>query len=553
MKRLNWRLTGIALIGLICLGLVTDVSDNLYEISKNLDIFGRLYREVNTLYVDETQPTRLMRTGIDAMLGTLDPYTTFISEDEAEEVTFMSTGQYAGVGALVGRRDGRIVILETYEGYPADRAGLRPGDQLLGVDTVTFNERTQVADVRLLLRGTQGSGVSIRFLRQGEPAARTVALSRDQIKINNVPYAGMLDAETGYIVLTGFTQDASLEVTQALKTLRAAHPALKSLVLDLRDNPGGRLDEAIRVANVFIPQQERIVETRGRLEGSQKTYLATQPAADAEIPLVVLINARTASAAEIVAGAVQDLDRGVIMGEKSFGKGLVQNIRQLSYNTQLKITTAKYYTPSGRCIQAIDYADRNAQGDATRIPDSLRQAFKTRNGRMVYDGGGIEPDLPALAPALAPVTRELERQGVIFDFVTRFMASHPALTVNREYQVDDNTFQAFIAYVKERKFSYQTPVSAEYEALRAAAQAEQPDATWSPALEAIGTRLASLHAEEIARHRAEIEARIRREMLARHLYKKGEIEAGLGTDPVLLAAAALLHDTGRYRQLLTKP
>ncbi|MCB0844758.1 MAG: S41 family peptidase, partial [Bacteroidetes bacterium] len=392
LKKRRFLVLSLVIMVSFSVGFITHVPDNYFEISKNLDIFGKLYREINSLYVDDTDPSELMRTGIDAMLNSLDPYTNYIGEEEIEDFRFMSTGKYGGIGALIGKRKGNIVVLEPYDGYPAQKAGLKAGDQILQIEDTKIGSDKEVSDVRDLLRGEEGTPVKLTIQRLGEEEPMILSLERDQVKVDNVPYSGMVNDHIGYIALTGFTQDAGKEVKKALEKLKKEHSSLSGLILDLRGNPGGRLDEAINVANVFITQKEKIVETRGRQEESRRALYANRPATDDMTPLAVLVNSRSASASEIVAGSIQDLDRGIVVGNRSFGKGLVQNIRPLSYNSQLKVTTAKYYTPSGRCIQAINYADRNEDGSVARIPDSLKNSFTTRNGRTVYDGGGIEPD-----------------------------------------------------------------------------------------------------------------------------------------------------------------
>ncbi|TAE47314.1 MAG: S41 family peptidase [Bacteroidetes bacterium] len=547
------RKTLISIIAGICLlsvGFITQTDDNFVEISKNLEIFGRLYRELNASYVDDPNPNRLMRTGIDAMLHSLDPYTTFIGEDEAEDIRFMSTGEYGGVGALVGKRDKKIQIIEIYEGYPADQAGLRPGDQIVKIDSTIIGPEKAVADVRKMLRGDQGLMVTVEVLRSGLDKTLRVNLIREQVKVNNVPYFGMVQDKIGYIALTGFTQDAGIELEKALRSLRAAHPQMTGVILDLRDNPGGRLDEAVRVANAFLPQNELIVETRGRIEGSHRALTAPYLPVDARIPLVVLVNGRSASASEIVAGAIQDLDRGVILGQRSFGKGLVQNIRPLSYNTQLKVTTAKYYTPSGRCIQAINYAERNEDGSVGRIPDSLRTAYQTRNQRTVYDGGGIEPDVRIEAPPLKTITRELERQGIFFDFVSRYAQTRSSIPAASLFVLGDGDYQEFVTYVQGRDFSYETPADKELEELRSLLKAEQASGAVESELDNLARKLQQQKDLDLNKNRAEIGQMLTREIVRRYHYRRGLIEVSLNNDPEIAAAIEVLSDPQRYGTIL---
>mgnify|MGYP006272942619 CR=1 FL=1 len=541
---------GVAILS-FSVGFISDVSDDYLEISKNLDIFGHLYREVNTHYVDETDPSNLMRTGIDAMLSSLDPYTNFIGEEDLEDFEFMSTGQYGGIGALVGKRDDHIVILEPYQGYPADQAGLKAGDLLLQINEVPITAEMEVIDVRNLLRGNKGTPITLRVRRPGKNEPISVIVRRDRITVDNVPYYGALNDQIGYIALTGFTQDAAKEVQEAIQTLKRSQPDLKGIVLDLRGNPGGRLDESIRIANLFVEQRQMIVETRGRVSGSRQTYVAQRPAEVPTLPITVLINGRSASASEIVAGAIQDLDRGVIVGERSFGKGLVQNIRPLAYRTQLKITTAKYHTPSGRCIQAIDYAERNADGSVSRIPDSLRSTFSTRNGRPVRDGGGIGPDLEVAAEVTPLVARALQNQGLIFRFVNQYVQDRPRIAPPREFALTDEDYQSFVAFVRSQDFTYQTPADAELEKLRETVNEEAYAQLLQADLATLEEKLETQKTGDLMKHRDAIQRMLREEILTRYYYRAGAIEGMLPGDPQVEAAIAVLRDPKRYRGILT--
>ncbi|MEL6673828.1 MAG: S41 family peptidase [Bacteroidota bacterium] len=529
-------------------GFITDVNDNYFEISKNLDIFGKLYREINSLYVDETDPSKLMRTGIDAMLNSLDPYTNYISEEEVDDLRFMTTGQYGGIGALVGKRNGKMIVMEPYEDYPADEAGIKAGDQLIRIDGKAITEEMEVIDVRNILRGQKGSQVIVEVSRSGK--LQKLQLRRDRIKVDNVPYYGMVNKEVGYISLTGFTQDAGKEVQMATESLKKKHPRLKGIILDLRGNPGGRLDEAVNVANVFVPQKEVIVETRGRMNGTRKSHAARRTATDTEIPLVVLVNHRSASASEIVAGSIQDLDRGVIVGRRSFGKGLVQNIRPLSYNTQVKVTTAKYYTPSGRCIQAINYAERAKDGNVVRIPDSLKNSFQTRNGRTVYDGGGIEPDVVVALPEEKAVTKALIAQGLIFDFATQFAVETVNLKSPRDFEVSNELYREFMTYVNEREFSYDTEADRQLDKLTETLQEEAYGTELKPQIDRIEAKLKAAKDQELQKEQARISQLLKEEIIKRYYYKDGVIESRLVDDQDVSQAVNILTDETRYQAYL---
>ena len=532
------------------LGFITHYSNDYYEISKNLDIFGKLFRDVNTMYVDDTDPEKLIRTGIDAMLESLDPYTTFISEEESDQVRFLTKGEYGGIGALVGKRKGRILIIEPYEDFPADEAGIKAGDQLLKVEDSLITEDMTIADVRDLLRGKKGTEVDITVLRNGAETALRV--KRDRIKIPNVPYFGFVREDVGYISLEGFTENASQEVIKALDQLKATSKELKGVMLDLRGNTGGRLDEAIHVSNVFIPQNEAIVETRGRIDGSQRKLYTRRQATDSQIPLVVLVDGRSASASEIVAGAIQDLDRGVIVGQKSFGKGLVQDIRPLSYNAQLKITTAKYYTPSGRCIQAINYRERDANGKAMRIPDSLRNTFNTRNGREVKDGGGISPDLFIESPESIPLLASIIGEGLIFDFATQYASSHSELSAPKSFHVDEALFAEFKDFVQQKNLSLRTPLDSKLEEITEDLKEEGYYDSLTDELTTLSKAIENKKAKDLDALRGEISLMLEQEIAKRYYYKQGIVEVSFDDDPEILAGLEVLDDAARYKEILRK-
>lgn len=546
MKRV---LIGVLAVSLVfTVGFVTDSSDNYFEISKNLDIFGKLYREINSYYVDDPDPNELMREGIDAMLGTLDPYTNYISEEEASDYKFLTTGTYAGIGALIGKRGDRLIIMEAYENYPAEKSGLKPGDILLKVEGTAINgESMNVSDVRDLLRGEQGTQAEI-VIQRGDNTLE-FAVPRGSIRINNVPYFGMATESIGYISLTGFTQDAGKEVAQAVTEL-AKNKDLEGIILDLRGNPGGRLDEAVNVTNVFVERDQLIVETRGRIPASKRKHFARKQAVNADIPLVVLVNGKSASASEIVAGAIQDTDRGVILGQRSFGKGLVQNIRPLSYNTQLKVTIAKYYTPSGRCIQAINYAEKNEDGSVARIPDSLKNSFETAAGRIVYDGGGIEPDVTIDSDASVTLIRELDGQGLIFDFVTSYTESHESISSPREFSITDELYGEFINFVEDQDFTYTTAAEEKLAEFEKMVEEEEYGEALQAKISQLEAQIASHKDMNLNLHRDEISPMIEEEILKRYYYERGALEGALNEDPEVLRAISILTNNQEYQEIL---
>jgi carboxyl-terminal processing protease len=543
-------------LGGLLLGAITRTADDYFEISKNMEILGKIYLEVNQTYVDETNPTELMHTSIDAMLASLDPYTNYYSESQIEYAKLMNSGQYSGIGAEIGLRRDRMVVLELYGGGPADEAGLRVGDELIMVDQISLiDEQLTLDEVNSLLLGEKGSPLSVTVNRSGQAESLEIAISRGgtDTERENVPYYGMINDSIGYILLKGFTGEAAAEMRAATASLRKDHPALASLVLDLRGNPGGRLDQAVDICNLFISQGEQIVEMRGRTPDSKNIFYTRQPAWDLDIPLAVIVNGRSASASEIVSGAIQDLDRGVIVGRRSFGKGLVQNVRPLSYNTQMKITIAKYYTPSGRCIQAIDYAHRNPDGSVGRIPDSLNTAFDTRNGREVYDGGGIDPDLEVVKPDPSPVIIALEQQNLIFDFASQYASERDSLPPPRSFDIDDATYRQFVAFVESKQFDFRTATEQQLETVTEALQSAGYAPAIMEALEGLRSRLREQKDQDLYRFQAEISDRLRDEVIQRFYFQQGVIEASFDHDPDLVTAIEVLTDPARYREILRLP
>lgn len=536
---------------LFSFGFQDKTDDNYFEISKNLDIFGKMYREVNAYYVDDVDPAKFMRTGIDAMLESLDPYTQFISASEIEEYKFMSTGQYGGIGAVITTREKSVLVSEPYEDSPSAKAGLKAGDVILKIDNEEIEGKgMSTLDVRNLLRGQPNTKVTVTVRRSGVAAPIVAEVTRDEIKIKNVPFYGMVDAETGYIALTGFTQGAGREVAAALTELKRDNPGIKGVILDLRGNPGGLLFEAVEVSNVFVNQGEKIVETRGRMEGSGSTYSARNQAVDASIPLVVIVDRRSASASEIVSGTIQDLDRGVILGQRSFGKGLVQTTRTLSYNSQLKITTAKYYTPSGRCIQAIDYSNRNEDGSVGKVPDSLMKAFKTRSGRTVYDGGGVDPEVKMELPKYHTITSELVRQNLIFDFATEFATQHAEIAKPREFKITDDIYRDFVRFVESKSFKFETPTEKEIAKLKEQAEKDKYLDEITAEIKAMEAKMEAEKKADIQNFRDEISLFLENEILQRYYYRRGEMENNFDHDSEIQEAAKLLKDPAQINKLL---
>lgn len=548
MKKIKLTLALALLAGFIL--VATAPNDHYFELSKNIDIFGKVLREVDNNYVDDIEPNAFVRTGLDAMLGSLDPYTNYISASEIEDYQYQSTGQYGGIGALIGKRKNKFIVSECYPEKPAHKSGLRAGDEVIQIDElkVAGTDMTTL-DVRNLLRGTPGTTVKLTVRRADQPEPVAITITRETIKVNNVPYYGMVNDNIGYIVLTGFTKDAGSEVKQALIELKK-NPNLKGVILDLRGNPGGLLYEAINISNIFVNKGEKVVETRGKMEGSFKRYMAENMPADTELPLAVLIDGRSASASEIVSGVMQDLDRGVVVGRRSFGKGLVQTTRPLSYRSQIKITTSRYYTPSGRCIQAIDYSKRDKNKGVVKIADSLRSTYYTKNKREVMDAGGIMPDIVVPRAEYHKVTMELATQDLIFDFATRYYNAHKEIGPAKDFRVSDELYREFVDFVTAQKFTYETQVEAELKKLEELMKKEKDYASVQNYYNELKTALERQKGNDLMDYQEEIRILLGEEIARRYYNRAGYIEAGFKTDPYVLAAVKVLQDPTTYSGIL---
>lgn len=523
-------------------------SERYFEIAKNLDIMATLFREVNTFYVDEVNPAQLMQTGIEAMLESLDPYTNYIPEDDIEDYMTMTTGQYAGVGLLVGKINGKNTVIMPYEGYSAEKSGLKIGDELLKINEVDVATKS-IDEIGKLLKGQIDTELSMTVKRMNQIDPLQVTLKREKVTISNVPFFGMLPNNVGYIKLSDFTQGAGKEVRDALLNLKSK--GANKIVLDLRDNPGGLLHEAVNVSSVFIPQNKEVVSTKGKVTEWNKTYNSTNPPIDTEIPLAVLTSSGSASAAEIVAGVIQDYDRGIIVGQKSYGKGLVQATRPLTYNSQLKVTTAKYYTPSGRCIQALDYSNRNEDGSVGKVPDSLKVAFKTKNGRIVYDGGGVDPDKLVERTQYAPITFALVSKGLIFRFSTEYFYKHPTISSAREFKLSDAEYNEFVKWLADKNFDYTTKVEKSIDELIAHAKKEKYYQDIEKQIQSLRTQVMHNKESDLQKFKDEITQMLEEEIVSRYYWHKGLVEASFDRDAELTAAIQLLDDNANYAKILT--
>jgi len=538
---------------ILCLLILAGISSGFFaiqesrdfRIAKNLDIFFTLFRELNTFYVDEIDPDKVIKNSIDNMLKTLDPYTVYYPESDADEFTFMTTGKYGGIGSLVRNSGDYVVIIEVYKGFPADRAGIRPGDLVKRIDGVSIKGLT-TDRVSEKLKGNLCSENTITTERNGNESDHI--MKRERIIIPPVPYSGMLDDKTGYIRLTNFTQNCISDVKDALLELKTRNPG--QIILDLRSNPGGLLTEAVEVVNLFVGPGNEVVSTKGKVKQFDEDFKTTKTAIDEKIPIAVLINRASASAAEIVAGAIQDLDRGVIVGQRSYGKGLVQVTRPLSYNTQLKVTTAKYYIPSGRCIQALDFLHPNEDGSVGIIPDSLISEFKTRNGRIVKDGGGITPDVEVNPEPVGQIATELYFRNYIFDFATRYYWSHPGVTEPSQIKITDKDFSDFRDYLLERKFNYKTVTETSLNELIANAKKEKYYDLHKDLFTELEKDVTHNLDHDLTLFRDEITGFLEEEIVGRFFYEGGAIAWSVKKDEQVNKALEILNNRDRYNSIL---
>lgn len=518
------------------------------ELVKNLDIYYTLFRELNMFYVDETDPEELVTTSIDAMLSSLDPYTSYIPESNMDDFQFETTGEYGGIGALINQAGEQVIIAEPYEGFPAARAGLRAGDVILEVDGVPTRD-VEIQSVRDRLRGTPGSELTLEIERYGQEKPMKVSLLREKISIPNVPYYGMIDQGMAYIRISNFTTGASLEVERAFEEIKDDHE-LTSLVLDLRSNPGGLLIEAVRICNLFVDKGELIVSTRGKVNQWDSDYSTTRSPLDKELPLVVLVNRGSASASEIVAGALQDLDRAVVVGQRTFGKGLVQTSRPLKYNAQLKVTTAKYYIPSGRCIQALDYTHRNPDGSVGVIPDSLISEFKTRNGRLVYDGGGIQPDFEVTPEMLSEISLQLYTQQMFFNFASRYRNSHPEIEAPGSYSLSDDEYALFKQFIEAEGFEFKTASEQAFEQLLNSAKREKYYDMAKAEFASLEEKLSHNNLKDLETFEEEIRQILTEEIVNHYYYRAGRILSQIQDDIQLDKAKEILLEPGLLKEVL---
>ena len=528
-------------------------SASFFEVSKNLDIFTTLYKELNTYYVDELKPDHLIQAGVDEMCNSLDPYTDYITEENMADYRTQTTGRYGGIGAIIGTRGDWVTITDPYEGFPAAKAGLRAGDKVISIDGKAAKKLAS-DDVSRMLKGKAGTNVVVKIARleaDGKEKELTVTLTREEIKIKNVPYYGTVGKDIGYIRLSGFTEKASTEVRNALNLLIAKNK-IKGLILDLRGNPGGLLNEAIAIANVFVDKNIEIVSTKGKTDDQNKQYTTTSDPVDTKIPMTVLVDGGSASAAEIVTGSMQDLDRAVVIGQRTYGKGLVQSTHSLPYNAKLKITTAKYYIPSGRCIQAINYADRAQDGSVKRKADSLKVAYKTIGGRTVYDGVGIDPDIKLEPEKLSQIGIALITKNLMFDFATEYRAKHEAIGSAKNFQLSDAEYDEFVAYVTKQGFSYETRSEKIIDALKETAEKEKTFAAIDNDYETMKKAMMHDKKQDLYKEKKQIKGILEEEIASRYTLNAGRLEASFKNDEEIAKAVEILNDEAKLKSLLKK-
>jgi carboxyl-terminal processing protease len=531
----------------LLLFVAADDGELFFKINRSIDLFGKVYREIVLQHVDEVDPGQLMHRGIDGMLSGLDPYTVFIDDRENDELELVTTGRYGGIGISIGVRDGQVVIINLLEGFSASRLGLQIGDRLLEVEG-TLVSTVKPEEIRRLVRGAPGTEVRLKIERAGEPAPLDFVLLREDIRVRNISYSGLVEPGIGYIRLERFSRTAGEDVRNAVKELRSSGN-LRGVVLDLRDNPGGLLDIAVDVVSAFVPESSLVVSTKGRRRESERRYLTDQAPLAPDVPLAVLVNGNSASASEIVAGAVQDLDRGVVVGTRTFGKGLVQTVSRLTETASLKITTARYYTPSGRCIQVLDYAHRSSDGSASTIPDSLRQTFRTRNGRVVTEAGGIVPDSTVTEPSSGPFIDALARKAMFFKFAS-WMAVHGRL--DSATRVTDRTLAAFERYLDSTGFRFEEEAEAAIKSLRTIATDGRYQAGFFAELDALEKLSAAEKRRSFDRYRDEVRRGLLMEFASRTQGERGRIQASLAGDRQVAAAVGLLKSPASYGSRLER-
>ncbi|MFC4722824.1 S41 family peptidase [Geojedonia litorea] len=543
MKKLIQHRILIPVLALSFLLLGSAFKSDFFEVAKQIEIFTTMFKELNMNYVDDTNPGDLMDTAIKSMLNDLDPYTNFMNEQDIEAARINNTGDYTGIGASVLTLKDKLVIVEPYKGYPADKAGLKAGDEIIKVENVVVADFKD--DAGNLLQGAAGSSVNLTYKRQGKTETTTV--KRESVEIHAVPHFSMVDDKTGYVVLRQFNEKASTETINAIRSLKKE--GAQRLILDLRGNPGGLLHEAVNIVNIFVPQNQLVVTTKSKVKKYNKTYYTQKEPLDTEIPLVVLIDGRSASASEIVSGALQDLDRAVIVGARSFGKGLVQRPKPLVYGTQMKITISRYYTPSGRCIQALDYWDRDNDGNATRVKKANYNTFKTKNGRNVYDGGGIQPDLELESSVYTAITKAILNENLIFDYATQYYYSNTVKDLT-SFNFNDSDFNNFKTFLKSRNFSFETKTEKAFDDALNVAIEEKIVANVDKEYNTLINAINAYKSRAIDANKAQLSALLSDEIIKRYFYREGLYKYYITNNPEIQKGLEILKSPVSYATFL---
>jgi len=519
-----------------------------FEISKNIDIFVTLYKQLHLNYVDELNSGELMKVAIDAMLEELDPYTVYIPESEIEDYKFMTTGQYGGIGAGIQKRGPWVLISEPYEGFPADLAGLRAGDKIIEINGKSAKDKS-IDEISSALKGQPGTEVVVLIQRDSTEKPFEKTITRKEIKVDNVPYYGMLNENVGYINLSEFRQNAAKEVRDAFVSLKEKNN-LKAIVIDLRGNGGGLLNEAVNIVNIFTEKGQLVVSTKGKLKDKNNYHKTMNAPVDLDIPLAILVDEGSASASEIVAGAIQDLDRGLVIGARTYGKGLVQNIIPLTYNAEMKVTVAKYYIPSGRCIQELDYSHKDGNGHATKFSDSLLTAFKTLNGRTVYDRGGIDPDILVTQEEFSNVAYALAEKYLAFDYATWFYKNHASIAPAGQFEITEDIYADFLSFIADKEYDYKTQSEDALEKLKTNAEKEKYFDAIKPEYEALKVKMMHDKQADLTKFKDQIKQLLKAYIIPRYYYQKGRIESSLKNDPCILKAIEALSNGDTYKGIL---
>ncbi len=551
LKRSKGFIAGVVLTATAFLFIRARTNDQYFEISKNLDVYANIMKELNTYYVDPIEPGKLVKTGVDAMLEDLDPYTNYITESDIEEYEFMTTGKYGGIGANMHRKGDDIYIGDVYENSPAQKAGLHPGDMVETIDNQVVKGKS-IDDLGLLLKGSPGTQITMKIKDAFTHAVSQKIITRSEIEISSVPYASLIGPgnNIAYVRLTQFTQGCAHQVKDAYDSLQKVQPALKGLVLDLRNNPGGLLEEAVAICNIFVDKGQLVVSTKGKIPDLDREYKTPGPVWNKTLPLTVLVNHSSASASEIVAGTMQDLDRGVIIGERSYGKGLVQVQHPLGFNARLKLTIARYYTPSGRCIQALDYTHRNADGSVGYIPDSLKKSYKTKGGRTVLSGGGIAADVGVKDEPVSSIAITLYTKNYLFDYATEYASKHSSLTPADKFTLSDGEFNDFAKWLENKDYSYKTETEEGLDSLKKMAVKEKYYDDAKDEFEALKNKLSHDKKQDLIKNKIQVKQMLENEIASRYYYTRGRIAQSMQYDKEVDRALALLAAPAEYEGIL---